>query len=149
MKQTISQYDVKTCYVRIRVTNTGRRIAKDCRAYLVGFKKLNGAGRTLATGYVDSIPLCWSYRSEDDPHGIDIPSGPNIHCDVFSTDENTKGMMPSLVKAPRYCEALFKDPATYVFDIMVTADEIPPKRIAVKVVWKGVWNDFEASRYEE
>jgi len=94
----------------------------------------------------DTIPLCWSYRGPDDAHGIDIPRGPHIHCDVFSTNEHSKAITPCLVRTPTYCDEVFTENATYIFTVMITADELAPHEIRLRVKWTGVWDKFEVTK---
>jgi len=46
----------KTCYVRIRIVNSGNRIAKNCKAYLVGYHKAAQQSQSSVGQYADTIP---------------------------------------------------------------------------------------------
>jgi hypothetical protein len=56
-----SKYEA--CYIRLKVVNLSSRLAKACRAYLVGIEKqVDGAFRPEV--YCDSIQLAWAVRGD-------------------------------------------------------------------------------------
>src|SRR5438309_3393843 len=67
-------------YIRARVRNMGRRVAKQCRPYLVNLEEVHPSGTTL-TRYYDSLVLRWPGPVQDyQPR--DIPQGVNQFFDV-------------------------------------------------------------------
>ena len=75
-------------YVRVKVLNTGRQIAKQCRAYLVNFEKWNtSTGEFEPTIYCDSLQLAWSARANTKEAylPLDMPRDINQFIDIVST----------------------------------------------------------------
>jgi len=81
-------------YIRMRVRNTKRRLAKNCRAYLTNVEWLAPNGDFERSGYVDSIQLNWSARGEEALSGLDLPKGVNQFVDVITTQEAIPYFIP-------------------------------------------------------
>lgn len=138
------QYDVR--YVRVRVENLKRRMASNCVVYLIGVKRQLDHGPYVDSGYHDSIPLRWSYSKDEEPVAKSVPKGVNIHCDVFSTMITSSKIMPCLTTHPTSYETLFENRGVYLFELMLTADGVPPERLDLKVHWNGEWNSFDIAK---
>jgi hypothetical protein len=50
----------KAHYIRVRVANRSARVAKGCRAYLVGLDRLGTSGAWEPTEYCECLQLAWS-----------------------------------------------------------------------------------------
>ena len=60
--------------VRVKVLNTGRQIAKQCRAYLVNVERWSeSTSKFEPTIYCDSLQLAWSARGNEAYHPLDAP----------------------------------------------------------------------------
>jgi hypothetical protein len=106
-------------YIRVKVTNTSKVIAKRCRAYLINIEKCDVNGNFIPTVYCDSIQLAWSCQGQRNRwRGIDICKGVNQYLDVF------------------------KETGKFLFTIQASADGADPKIIKLEFDWRGVWNDF-------
>lgn len=135
----------KAMYVSIRIKNTGKRDAKNCRGFLVGIDVKNN-GRWEPTDYCDSIPLAWSYRSDEDAlHGIDIPHGVGQFLNIFSVRQPTvdSGFRPATVpNTLRYAARVrFKNPGEFRFRIQVAAADLPAQLFGLFLSWDGAWDD--------
>lgn len=75
-------------YVRARVRNFGRIVAKQCRPYLVKLEEVHPSGRTTPTTYFDSLPLRWPGNTYE-PR--DIPSKINQFFDIVGVLKNRPG----------------------------------------------------------
>lgn len=131
-------------YVRVKVTNTKPRLARQCRAYLVNIELQNQNGSFVPTIYSDSIQLAWSCRDKGlDP--LDLPRGVSQYIDVVATDEASNDYSPQIAPFPLRYKSLF-DPApkTLRFTIQVAGDNVSPRFTQVVFVWKGRWDTIEA-----
>lgn len=138
--------DVETegYYIRIKVTNENRHIAKDCRAYLINFERKDENNGFVRTEYCDSIPLGWSCRDKKDRfRGIDIPRGINQYVDVIATVKDSSVYIPQIMVPPYRYSKLFEKKGIFQFTIQVTADDANPKTIKLILNWKGDWDNFD------
>lgn len=134
--------DVHT--IRVRVTNTGKIIAKDCRSYLINVEKRNDKGKFVQTTYCDSIPLPWSYLpAKESFEGIDIPTGINQYLNLIGTDSRSADFDPQIMIRPFRYTNLFKGTGTFRFTVRVTAANAKPRTFRLIFNWKGQWDDFE------
>jgi len=137
-----AKYPTEAWFVRIRVENRSwiRKIAKNCRAYLIGLEK-----RGLAAGhqvsFTDSIPLLWSYRHVE---SIDLPRGLPAFVDVLHTAEEGKGRFYFCLgrHEPKRYESLRDEQGTFIFRILVAAENVAPKTIGLEFKWSGDWQKF-------
>jgi len=56
-EQSSDRKDVSSVYIRVRVRNTGRQIAKGCRVFLAYLEEVHPSGRTTRTVFHDSRQL--------------------------------------------------------------------------------------------
>jgi hypothetical protein len=154
--------EAKAYYIRIKVTNTRRIAAKECKAYLVNIEKLDSDGHFKSTIYCDSISLAWSCQNMGEQHaGIDINKGVNQYADVIttrhlispgevmypglkSTHPEPDILYPQIKLLPFRYEKIFKEQGTFRFTIQVTSANADPKTIRLILEWKGVWDQFSA-----
>lgn len=97
-------------YIRIRVENTKRRLAKQLKAYLVNVETRNNNGDFEQSVYADSIQLAWSCRIPNfalDP--IDLPKGIDQYADVIATNSFSNSYIPQIMPFPYRYEQLFKN----------------------------------------
>lgn len=129
-------------FVRIRVDNKSwiRKIAKNCTGYLVGLEK-EGLVNGQAVSFTDSIPLAWSYRHVET---IDLPRGLPAFVDVLHTAEEGKGRFYFCLgrHEPKRYESLRDEQGTFIFKILVAAENVAPKTIRLKFKWSGDWQNF-------
>jgi hypothetical protein len=133
-------------YVRVRLTNVGRQIAKQCRAYLANVEKCMESNDDFEpTIYCDNLQLPWSARGniKEAYMPIDLPPGIKQFVDIVSTRrEDEKYDIKITPKLYRY-EDLFKTPGKYRYTIQVTGDNVKPVSIRVVFDWQGQWDSFK------
>jgi hypothetical protein len=131
-------------YVRIKVLNKGRQIAKQCRSYLVNVEKWKSkTGKFEPTIYCDSLPLPWSARTNTiDYPALDMPRDINQFIDILSTRSSESDY--KIMVQPRLYryESLFKEHGKFRYTVLVSGDNFKP--ISAKVVfdWRGDWDNF-------
>ena len=135
-------------YVRVKVLNTSRQIAKQCRAYLVNVEKWNtSTGEFEPTTYCDSLQLGWSAQlGKIAPYrALDIPKGIPQFIDIVST---RKGKSDYFIKTKlllnRY-DDLFKERGKFRYTMRVSGDNARPKSTKVIFEWSGDWDKFTAT----
>jgi hypothetical protein len=76
----------KARWIRVKVENEKKRLAKGCRAYLVRIEsKSPDSSEWVDTIYVDSIQLAWACRKEEDKYAsVELPFGVAQYIDVVS-----------------------------------------------------------------
>jgi hypothetical protein len=130
-------------FIRIKVTNIKRHLARSCRAFLINVEKENGRGVFEQTHYYDSLQLTWASETHDPFREIDLPNGINKYIDVISTRSDRHSFYPHIeFSASRLAEELFTEPGTFRFTILVSGDGIDPEVAKLVFSWKGVWNNF-------
>lgn len=142
--RTPAETGPKAVYIRVRVANTRKRMARDCRGYLVNLEAKNEKGKFVKTEYCDSIMLHWScQRPETKYLPIHIPKGVNQFLDIVSIEENKNYFRPEThVILNRYHE-LLRRTGVFRFTIHVVADNAEPKTIKLIFEWNGDWKNFK------
>lgn len=132
-------------YIRVGVVNENRRLARQCRAYLVNTEVQNDLGEFEPTIYVDSIQLAWSCRKEGKQRdAVDLPNGVSQYIDVLATDKSNNCFRPQISPFPfRYQEVFTNTPKTFKFTVQVSGDGVDPVFTTIVFSWKGQWDDFE------
>jgi hypothetical protein len=80
------------CFLRVKVTNQGNIVGRNCRAYLTKIEERGpGAKWKPLKGYEDSMPLLWAFERKEDyfivGSGIAIPSQASSYADVLVSYE--------------------------------------------------------------
>lgn len=127
-------------YIRARVRNTGSRVAKQCRPYLVGLEEVHPSG-TTATPFSESAVLPWPLR---DYGPRDIPKGIDQFFDVLGVLKNRTGWRLTFrEKFSEYAE-LPNYKGTYRFTVLVTGDGVEPRGRKIDVTYNGDWHNLRA-----
>lgn len=141
---------IKAYYIRVKVTNRKRILARDCRTYLINIEKKDEKGKFLPTVYCDSIPLAWSLQYEGEQYrGLDIAKGVEQFVDIIKTIKarnDANSFYPQIMVTPFRYENLFRETGTFRFTIQVSAANTDPKNIKLIFDWKGVWDDFKVEK---
>ena len=130
-------------FARIKVTNLKPRIATKCQAWLIDVETGDGQGGFKPTIFKDSIPLIWSYNAEAET--IDIAQGVNRYLDLVKIQDNLPGFQPQMrshsggVLSPLRYQHLFGENGTLRFTVLVSAQDIKPRRIRVVVSRGDQW----------
>ena len=136
-------------YIRVKVTNTSKIIARDCRAYLINIEKKSEKGKFASTCYCDSIQLAWSCQKEEDSYrGIDISKGVNQYLDVIATKSTSKEFKPLTIVTTNRDRDLFKETGEFLLTIQVSAHGADPKTIKLEFDWNGIWDNFAVRERE-
>jgi hypothetical protein len=146
-----------SCYVRLRVVNVGRRVAKNCRGYLTQVEWTNDGGTFEPAPYYDSLPLIWSYKGKDQGYpAVDLLEGVDNYLDILATYSFPNRQPPWDPKhdserfelqtqyIPLRYSNLFSGTRTYRFTIQVSAEDVESQILRLVFKWNGKWNDFEA-----
>jgi hypothetical protein len=133
-------------YIRVRVTNTGRQIAKQCRAYLVKVEKWNkSTSKFEPTIYCDSLQLAWSARGttvEEAYRPLDLPKLINQFVDILSTRKIEAGYKIETNPTLKRYAKLFKEHGKFRYTVQVSGDNVPPVSTKVIFDWNGNWESF-------
>lgn len=131
-------------YVRIKVVNDSRPLAKECRAYLVGIEKKQADGTFAPTLYCDSIPLAWSCREDKAYEPIDLPNGVAQFIDLVSVRSISDEYKLEIKPLPQRYGGFLRDKGTFRFTVQVSGENVKPIFIRVLFTWNGVWDKYEA-----
>lgn len=134
----------KAIYLRIKVTNEGRAVAKSCRAFIAYVKREDPNGSKDDISGQDSLQMIWSLRPNEPV--IDIPKGVNQFADICAT---LKSEEPSRLHAqvrglPLRLEQAWTKPGRFEIGIMVTADGVNPVMKTIRFSWNGTWDSLKA-----
>ena len=133
----------KAFYVRIKVTNRRRIVARNCRAYLEAFEKRDTNGFFRPTAYCESIQLAWSCRrTGEEFNPLDLPSGVTQFLDVLATGSGSQDFHPKLMFVIWRYEPLFKQTGVFRLTIRVTAENAYSETIKLILTWQGSWDHF-------
>ena len=135
---------IKAYYIRVKVTNIRRAVAKDCKVYLVNVEKEDDNGKFKPTIYCDYIPLAWSCQNMGEQYrGIDLNKGVNQFADVITTREISSVFYPPLKLFPFRYQEIFSQKGTFRFTVQVTSANTEPKTIKIVFHWDGKWDKFQ------
>jgi hypothetical protein len=134
-------------YVRVKVTNKSRILARKCRAYLINIEKRDNGRKFDPTVYRDSIQLAWSCQPPDYRYkGIDIPKGVNQFLDVVVTRQGLNEFDPQIIVKPyRYLD-LFRETGEFRLTIQVYAAGADPATLKLIFRWEGQWDKFTVTK---
>lgn len=132
-------------YIRVKASNLKARIAKSCRAYLIGFDHQGLTGSWEPTGYSECLQLAWSALPCVSHDALDLLQHVPIFVDVVSTRQTATSFAPALAFTPYRYQHWFSTPGTYRFTILVTGDNIKPARLSISFKWAGVWDQFKVA----
>lgn len=133
-------------YLRLRVENTRKKIAKQCRPFLIGVEVWNiKKTKFEKTDFSDSIQAAWSCSPTRETafQPKDIPNGIYQFIDLISTSQaNHNSFNIEINPMPYRYEPLFTGIKKFRFTVQVTGDNVPPVSSTVVLDWKGTWNNF-------
>jgi len=137
----LSSPSIRSTWLRVHVTNRkGRRVAKNCRAYLVGIAKLPEREDVFPN---DVRQMYWMH---DDPQARpgarDLLPGVAHWIDVAGAIEGDP-LLKVCVSPPW----ALKSPGEYVFTIQVSAEEAVPASVKVRGTWDGRWHSLRGDPF--
>jgi hypothetical protein len=137
---------VDACYLRLRVKNKRKKIAKQCRPFLIDVEVWDTTkAKYTKTAFSDSIQAGWACAPsrEEAFKPKDIPNGIDQFIDLISTSQaNPTSFNIEINPMPYRYEPLFTGKKKFRFTVQVTGDNVPPVASKVVLNWKGNWNDF-------
>jgi hypothetical protein len=127
-------------YVRVKVVNHGRRVAKDCACYLANVEFIGGS-EFRDTHYADFMRLVWSHHPGWPALDL-LPEVP-YWLDVVSTlEKDRRFFLETDPKTPKYAGG-FEQTTTYRLTIKAYAEESDPAQASIYLTWHGSWNHFD------
>ena len=128
-----------TVHVRINVTNSKRRMARNCRAYLADLeKRIDGEWRRLLW---DTVQLRWSSLwANGSVFEVDVPHDVTFRVDLFNTVEGDIHFSP-LAQMPNYYKP--ESCGEYRFTVVVTAEGATTVRKQFTLRCDRDWQNFE------
>jgi hypothetical protein len=133
--------DISAVYVRVRIENVGRRVAKGCRVFLTRLEEVLPS-ETKSTNLHDALVLGWPGGKDYSPR--DIPRDVEFYADVVCVAKRTPNWMFRVQQMYAKNLDLPKYRGTYRFHILATADEADPAQCKVDVTYDGDWHNFRA-----
>ena len=130
-------------YVRLKVTNRRRSLAKGCRAYLIDIERRGSSGAWEPTEYCESLQLGWSARGTGAYEALDLPHTVPHFIDVVSPRSVSTTFLPALSLHLYRYEHLFATPGTYRFTVLVSGDGVKPATLRISFEWTGQWDQFK------
>jgi len=135
--------NIANIYIRARVRNQGRRMARRCRVFLTGLEEVHPSGQTTQTSYRDSIALPWA----GDQFGTrDVPRGVEFYVDILWVSKHDPGWRFLVETLFANYIGLQNYGGTYRFHLLVTADDADPGTCAVDVTYSGNWLNLRAAQ---
>lgn len=131
---------VSEIYIRARVQNTGRQVAKGCVVYLASLENVHPSGKTTSTAFFDSRPLSWAGGFSP----INLPPDLSCYVDLMRVSKSDPGFNLSVEKLFASEFGLQGHTGTYRFHLMVTADNAQPASCKVDVTYNGDWHSLSA-----
>ena len=132
-------------FIRARIRNTGKRIAKDCRVFLVSIVEVHQAS-IHETSYHDSMALAWpGYPREFGARAI--PKGIDTYVDVVSVRKNEAGWRFQVKSLYASHQALKAFKGTYRLTLLATADNAEPIQLMIDITYNQDWNSLRASTH--
>ncbi len=129
---------VSEIYIRVRVRNGGRSVAKGCRLFLTALHEVHVSGVTQ-TNWYDSMPLPWAGW---DFTPRDVPSGPEFYVDVVKVSKDYSDWIFFKLFASQTNLKNYR--GTYRFRLLATADNADPVVREIDVTYDGDWHNLRA-----
>jgi hypothetical protein len=135
----VTDPEANSRWLRIRIQNKpGRRVAKNCRGYLIGIRKVWADTAEFQDVFPNDVrPLVWTHSPNEITR--DLLPGVVHQLDLIGIEEGQRCL-------PVQCIPPFSldIQATYVFTVQVSAEDAEPEHITVKIRWGGGWNSLDA-----
>ncbi len=140
VRAVVDKITRSSLFVRIRVRNVGRRVAKGCLVYLAGIEEVNESG-TCPTTFQDAMPLSWPLKDFEPRH---LPPSVDVYVDlvIISKDDPGWSFGVKQLYASQELMKIFK--GTYRFHLVVTAENAKARKASVEITYKQDWNTLRA-----
>jgi hypothetical protein len=133
---------IEEIFIRVRLRNTGRRVARDCRVFLISVSEVI-EGNVHKASFHDSMELAWpGYPRDFAPRPI--PKGIDAYVDVVSVRKNESGWRFHIKRS--FSSQPFKDyKGNYRLKILATADNAEPVELEIDVYYNQDWHSLRAA----
>jgi hypothetical protein len=131
---------VSEIFLRARVLNSGRKVARACQVFLTGLTEVHPAG-TTPTAFHDSMALAWA-GGQFVPR--DVPPGVEFYVDVVRISKHYPGWNFSVENLFASLSQLKEYKGTYRFHLIVTGDNTDPAVCQVDVSYAGDWHGLRS-----
>jgi len=124
----------QSMYVRMALRNKSTFLtARGCRAYLsrIDRREADGNFRTI---HSDPLPVPWAWLTTDP---IDIHPEMRFFFDVLAVNDEENLIVPQTRPKPLIWDTTLKNPASYRFTMVVSAENGKPKQLTLGVEWNG------------
>ncbi len=116
-------------YVRARVRNVGRRLAKNTLVFLMAIYEVYPSG-PKATPFVDPMPLSWAFWSFEPRH---LPKDIPFYVDILKISKGTPGWNLRVEHTFANYEKLRDYSGIFRFVLMATAEDALPTTCTVDI----------------
>jgi hypothetical protein len=127
------RHDTGSQWLRVRVTNeASRKVAKNCRAFLVGIKTSRGE---IPPDWIphDCRQLRWTHDHSTEPAGRDLLPRMSHWIDVATSFDTAKH-----VQLHCFPSTSLKVPGEYLLKIQVSAEGVESSAVAeIRIFWDG------------
>ena len=139
-----SERSVDDIYVRVRLRNHGRSIARKCIVYLTAIEEVYASAQT-PTAFAEAIPLAWPLYKFG-PR--DVPTGPDFYVDLVRISKRDSGWNFCVEKLFASHAGLKTFKGTYRFHLMATADNAESAEFALDVAYAQDWHGLRPHNVE-
>lgn len=144
-------------YVRAKVCNKKRILAKNCRAFLINIERKEN-DKFMQTIYADSLQLAWSCQTDETRFAaMDLSYGVNLYFDIFKTEFNREeqedphahkevnSFIPLTYVIPKryFTDTLFSKRGIYRITIQVTSANANPTKMVLILDWQSDSEKFK------
>jgi len=128
-------------YIRVRVRNTGRQVARGCRVFLAYLEEVHPSGETTRTVFHDSRQLAWAGFKFG---SADISRGLSFYADVLRVSTDVLGWWISVEQLFASEQGLKSYAGTNRFHLVAACDNAKLARCVVDVSYAGDWHNLRA-----
>jgi hypothetical protein len=129
-------------FIRVRLSNSGKRIARDCKVYLVGLTEVSNSTEHK-TNFYDSMELSWpGYPQNFESRSV--PSGIDMYANLVSVSKNQSGWRFQVKQMYASQGNLKAYKGTYRFRLLAIADNAAPAELFVDVHYDQDWHSLRA-----
>lgn len=135
--------ELESIFVRSKIKNSGRSVAKSCRAYMTHVARTNKDGTRFEIKGQDSMQIPWSLR-DGEVDAIDLPPGINQFVDIcftISRDLPHK-LFPAARLFPKRLRESWNQPGRFNITVMVTGEGFDPISKVICFEWDGPWDQI-------
>ena len=128
--------NVDEIYIRVRLRNRGRNIARKCIVYLTSLEEVSTSGET-PTSFAEAIPLSWPFH-EFGPR--DIPTGPDFYVDLVRISKHASGWNLCIENDYPNHAPLKTYRGIYRFHLVATSDTAESANFVLDITYEGDWH---------